>query len=99
MFLQSITLWAPSKFDFYDPAWREMKSLKRYFLKKKNIIFSETLTKHVKMMPDKVLKVLRRYLPSLFIYRENPCGAASEPPAGRGLNEFQLAVSDVNEWG
>ena len=36
--------------------------------------FSEILIRDVKSMPDKVLEVLRRYLPLFMSYRENTGG-------------------------
>ena len=39
-----------------------------------------------KVMLDKVLKVLRRYLPPLLNYRENPGGAESAPPQRARVN-------------
>ena len=56
----------------------------------KNIedFFSEILMKYVKLMLEKVLKFLRRYLALFLSYRDNPAGGGAEsapPPAGRGL--------------
>ena len=58
----------------FDPKSWNITSLKRHFLKKISTDFSETLLEDVKLMLDKVLKVLRRYLMSFLSYRENTGG-------------------------
>ena len=63
----------------------KMASLKRHFLKNFQTDFSEILVAGVKLMLGKVLKVLRRYLPSFLSYRENPAGGGRySPPPQRG---------------
>ena len=70
-----------------------MTSLKHHFLKKFSADFTEVLIEIVKLMPGKVLNVLRRYLLSLLSYRENTGGGNiyPPPPAPRGLNQAQMA--------
>ena len=65
-----------------------MTSLKRHCLKNLSTDFSEILVKGIKLMPDTVLKVSRRYLLSFFSYRENTEGGNIYPPALRGLKAF-----------
>ena len=43
-------------------------------------------------MPDKVLKVLRRYLLSFSSYRENTGGGNINPPALRGLISRPIGI-------
>ena len=58
----------------FDPKSRNMTSLKRYFLKNFSTDFPENLSEDVKFMPNKVMKVSRRYLPLFLSYRENTGG-------------------------
>ena len=51
-----------------------MTSLKHDFLKNFSTDFSEILVGDVKLKPDKVVNVLRRYLSALLSYRENTGG-------------------------
>ena len=62
-----------------------MTSLKRHFLKNFSTDFSEVLLEDVKSMPDKALKVSRRYLRLFLSYRENTGGGNIYPPPPQAL--------------
>ena len=73
----------------FDQKSRNMTSLKRHFLKTFLTDFSGILSEGVKLMPEKVLKVSRRYLLWFLSYRENTGGGniyLPPPPALLGLN-------------
>ena len=55
-------------------------SLKRHFLKKISTDFSKILLVDVKLMLDKLLKILQRYLLLFLSYRENTGGGKIYPP-------------------
>ena len=69
-----------------------MTSLKRHFLKNVSTDFSDFFLADVKLMLEKVMKVLRRYLLLFLSYRENPAGGQNltPPPAGCGLSYKHL---------
>ena len=69
---------------FFPQKWRDMASLKPYFLEWLLTDFPGKFTEDVKLMPDNVLKVLRRYLPSFMSYRDKSGGAESAPPPQAG---------------
>ena len=59
------------------------------------------MSEDVKLMPEKVLKVLRRYLLSFLSYRENTGALVkfTPPPALRGLSDLtlrDLTLSELN---
>ena len=75
------------RFAAFDTKWRNMTSLKHHFLKNFSMDFSEILEVDIRLMLDKVLKVLPRYRLSLLSYRGNREGANihSPPSALRGV--------------
>ena len=66
-----------------------MTSLKRRFFNIYATDFSKTSVEDGKLIPNKVLKVLHRYLPSFSSYRESPGGGTESsrflPPARHEL--------------
>ena len=66
-----------------------MASLKHHFINNFLTDFSEILEEDVKLMLNKVLKVLCRHLLALLSYRENMEGGIFMPPALCGLTEWQ----------
>ena len=90
-------MWAPCSFKkvpwmthpiyhiFFWKWWR-MTSLKSYFFENTCTGFSENLVEDIKLMPNKVLKVSRWYLPSFLCYRENSGGGGRS--SGSRVNVF-----------
>ena len=72
------------KFAPFLPKMVEHDVLKHHFLKEFSTDFSEILVEDVKLMPEQVLIVSRRYLPPFLSYRENPAGGGGRicPPSG-----------------
>ena len=54
--------------------------------------FSESLVGEVKLMPDKVLQLLRRYLLSLLSYRENKGGGNINPSSSARVNPHKYLL-------
>ena len=82
----------------FGPKSRNMTSLKCHFLKKLSTDFSEILLEDVKLMPNKVLKVSRRYLLSFLSYRENTGGGGGNiyPPALPGLSIHKSNFKNIS---
>ena len=74
---------------FY-PKWGNMASIKRHYIKN-TTYFLENIMEDVKLMPDKMLKVLRRHLLSFSSYGLNLSGnrgGAVSPPSVAMLSEL-----------
>ena len=82
-------------FAAFDPKWRNMTSLKHHFVKNFATDFPEIFVEDIRLMPDKVLKVLRRYLLSFLSYRENERGwyFSSSLSAARGKVRFRFVFT------
>ena len=78
---------------FY-PKLRNMTSLERYFMKNLWTVSSDFISEDVRLMPGKVLKVLRRYPPSLFSYRKirERVESAPAPLAGSVLSKKENRI-------
>ena len=66
-----------------------------YSQKKLSTDFSEILVADVKLMPGKVLIVLRRYLPPFLGYQENPAGGGAifaPSPSGARVKSWHSSV-------
>ena len=81
----------------FDPKSRNMTSLKRNVLKNFSTDFSEILSKEVILMPEKVLKVSRRYLLSFLSYRVNTGGRGNISPPPSAALDNGLTFSHLNK--
>ena len=71
----------------------DMTSLKRHFLKKNLTEFDKIFRQGVKLMSDKVLEVLWRYLTYLSSYSKYSRGGRICPPAGSGLTVLRSKMA------
>ena len=76
----------------FDPKSRSMTSLKLHFLTNFSTDFSEILSEDVKLMPNTIMQISRRYL--LFLsYRENTGGGNISTPSSPALRGLTADIS------